>query len=496
MKITYIDEPNMIVPLAASFNQRGIKGYTQAVVNEDDQIKINSVYEPYTNALSQKTTLYLAKRPGVVEQGGNTYGSSTNIAYLHEPGPDENTHIVFYLHGTDIRAANASVSTNVTTGAVGYAPAFVDTTFISGHDHIVVQLRNASGTQTKWHTSSIANGFTQFGNNVPASPIGKMEFLDGYAFLAGIENDTDGAVFNSDLNSLASWPVTNWIARRSKQDTQTGLAKLGSQIISFGLGSFEVYRNAGTSFGSPLEAVQDLFQNYGLPSTNVIGMRHYCATIASRLYWRGANPHGVFAYNGQTVEKVSNLAVDKILAERQHYFVGRIGFAGQVALVIGLSLVTDANQVALLFFPAWKDWFVWESTVFIPQTSSRNETLCLGLQPNQHKLYLMATSTEIFQDAGTNYTWTHQFKLPKRGNGFQRMDMFGLVGDTASSSLNISSQFSFDDWGSLTAGRVIDMMSHKKAIYRCGAVRSPVGVKLSYTGDQPVRLESAMARIS
>lgn len=497
--IQYIDEPNLIVPLAASYNTRGILGYTQAVTNADDQLKINSVYEPVMNSATGKATLYLCKRPGVTEFV-STFSTSSNVSYLYEGSPGNfplsgSGAVIFYTDGNDVRAAGRATSTNITTNAVGYAPAFADSTLVSGKRHLVVQLRAGTGTsatQTVWWTSSttMAAGVFQEVAGV-GQPFGKMEFMDGYGFV--LSGHT--TIRNSALNTISTWAAANYISRQVKQDLGSGLARLGKQLIAFGESTMEVFRNAGNPFGSPLESVPHLSQNYGLADTNVAGMRHYYAELGGRIYWRGTNPHGVFAYNGENVEKISTPAIDKILAERQHYFVGRIGFSGQTAIVIGLDLVTATTQRALLFFPSWKDWFIWESTTFIPQTNGIYENLCLGTSGNQHRLYAIATSTSTFQDDGANYTWTHQFKLPKRGNSFQKMDMFGLVGDTASTSHLINVQFSDDDYASFTTARTIDMSGTDKMITRCGGYRSRA-VKLSYAGDQQLRIEAAMARVS
>jgi hypothetical protein len=493
-RVEYIDEPNLIVPLAASLNQRGIAGFTQAITNRTDQLKINTVYEPITNAFTGKTTLYVGKRPGVVDSGG-VYGTSTNVSYFHEIAPDGSVPWLFYKHGDDVRAAvNGGTSTNITTSAVNVIPAFIDKTSIGGVDEaIVIQLRNnASFAQTVWQSagSNPSAGFTQL--TLQGTPLGKMEFLDGYGFIS----DVDGRIWNSQLNTLSTWPASAWISRTVMQDTATGLARLGNQIISFGTASMEVFRNAGNAAGSPLESVKPLSKNYGLPTPNTIGKRHYYAVLGDWLYWRGSNPTGVFAYNGMTVEKVSTPAVDKIIGQVDVYFVGVITFSGKAAVVFGLNLVTDATQRALLFFPSWKDWILWESSVFIPQTSPRNTEVLLGGPGNTSKLFNLSISAENYRDAGTDYTMTLQFKLPTNGNAHQRLQMFGVKGDTAASTTTstLKVRFTTDDWQTSTAARDIDLTKAKKHIYRCGGY-SDLGVYLDHTGNLNCRLEAALARV-
>src|SRR3990167_2642614 len=439
------NKPSLGLPLGASYNARGIAGFTNTITNAIDQRKINSIYEPVKNATTGGVTLYLAKRPGVADVG-STFGTTGQVAYLWDIAAGATTTAaanrwVFSTSGDDIRASDTSTTTVIATAA-GYAPAFVDKTSISGADTLVVQLRNASGTQTAWHSSAIGT-FTQIsdGDFTGLAHQGKIEHVNGFAFIA-----TRNRIYNGDINSLTVWNAASYIDRQAMQDIGTG-------------------------------------------------MRHYSTTIAGRLYWRGSNPIGVFAFNGQTVEKVSTVAIDKILAERQHYNISTISFQGQQAVAICLDLPDAATQRSLLFFPAWNDWFEWSSTVFIPQSSQRLEDVCLGVGANQHKLYAMSSAADNWQDAGTSFALTYQFKLPTKGNARNVMAWFGVKGDTARSALSLNVEFSDDDWQTFSTARAIDMTSTRKTITRCGAY-SDRGVRLSYTGALQVRLESAIARIA
>lgn len=488
------DKPNLTLPLATSWNTRGIAAFTNAITNGLDQLKVNSCYELVKNAFSGRSTLYLAKRPGVADVG-STYGTSGQVAYLWEVSAGATTNAaanrwVFSTSGNDSRASDTATTTVIATAA-GYAPAYVDKTAISGTDTVVVQLRNAAGAQRAFFSSAIGT-FTEItdGDFTGLAHQGKMEFLDGYAFIS-----TRDRIYDSDLNSLSSWGASSYIARQAKQDIGTGLAKLGKQIISFGTATMEVFRNAGNPSGSPLEAVTELAQDFGLASTIVTGQRHYTATVDGKLYWVGANPGGAFAYNGQTVEKVSNLAIDKILAERQYYFVSGLGWQGQRALVIGLDLPSATTQRALLFFPRWNEWFEWTSTVFIPQASPRLQSACLGVGTNQHKLYAISEASDNWQDAGTSYQWLHQFQIPKDGWHRKFMAWCGLAGDTARSAQSIAVDVSDDDGQNFTSLGSVDMTSERKSVHGCGSYTDGRIVKLSYTGALDVRIETFLARV-
>lgn len=491
-----IDQPNLTVPCAASEIARGIAGYTSTITNGLDQRKINSIYEPVKNPATGQSSLWLCKRPGVADVG-STYGTTGQVAYLWDIAAGALSNLaanrwVFSTSGNDVRASDSSTTTVIATAA-GYAPAFVDKTAISGVDTLILQIRHTDGTQRAFYSQSIGT-FTEITDSTFAglSHQGKAEHLDGYMF---IYSRTNNRIHNSQINTLATWDDDNYITKQITQDIGTGLAKLGGQLIAFGTATFEVLRNAGNATGSPLETVSSMAQDYGLASTVVTGQRHYTTTIDGKLYWVGSNPFGVFAYNGSTVEKVSTIAIDKILSERQYYFVSRIGFSGQRALVIGLDLPSAATQRSLLFFPRWNDWFEWSSTVFIPQTSLRLEGVCLGVGSNQHKLYAISENTDNYQDAGTDFTMTHQFDIPFEDNHLKRMWMAGVVGATARSSSTLNLAFSDDDWQTVQTARTIDMTQvGKKMVYACGSFTSR-GVRMTHTGNLDCRLESFIARV-
>lgn len=498
--IQYIDEPNLIVPLAASYNTRGNSGFVHTLVNAKDQRKLNSVYEPIQNKATGKTTLYLAKRPGVIDSV-STYGTSTRIPYLWEIGSGESgdaptNRWLFSVDGANGQNTASSATTTVTvTTRSFFVPAYVDKTSISGVDTIVLQLQriSAAAVQLTFYATSVAAWTEITDSDFPGqigSATGKMEFLDGYAFIATSTN----TIANSQLNSLSDWRANGFIRRRSKQDQGTGLARLGGQIISFGSASMEVYKNAGTASGSPLEAVAEF--DYGLAAP-IADQRHYSAVLDGWLYWVGQNPTGVFAFNSQTVEKVSTPAIDKIFAGRPIYFVGALSFQGKRAIAIGLTTTQQSPSRTLLFFPEWEDWFDWTSTVFTPQSSPRRMDVCLGMSgASANKLFQIATSTEVWRDDGTDYTMTHQFKMPNTGNAHRRLLMFGVKGDTAASTTTstLKVRFSTDDWQTSSAARDIDMTKAKKHIYRCGGY-SDLGVYLDHTGNLDCRMEAVVARV-
>lgn len=494
------DKPNVVFPLVASYTTRGIRGFDAVVTSGLDQRKINSVYELVLNEVSQKLTAYLAKRPGV-DDSGKTYGSTGQVAYLVHAassvfGSSADAWI-FSTSGGDVMAANTTTATTIVANTAGIHPAYVDRCAISGADTVVLQVRNGStGAQTVWYSTAIGT-WTQISNANFTALVhrGKMEFVDGFALIA---DNAQKAVYNSDLNSLSAWRADNYIAKQIVQDEMQGLARLGKQIIAFGSETAEVFQNAGMPEGSPLVTVPQLFYRIGLPEQVVSGYTHYYARLHNKLYFvgrEGASASlGLYVYDGAKYEKVSTQAIDKILAERAGsiYSVNSILFSGKQAVAIALDITTAATQRWLMYFPEWKDWFEWNSTIFTPVNNGK---WFLGTGTNQHKLKSISQATQNYQDDGTNYTLTHQFKVPAQGGYYNHMHMLGVVGDTARSASSLGVRFSDDDLQTYSASRTIDMTQAKKEIVRCGSYRNR-WVELTHTGNLDVRLEKVVMRVA
>lgn len=492
-----IDKPNLVIPLANSYNPRGIAGFTNAITNVIDQDKVNCIYFPVKNAMTGKVTLYLAKRPGVTDSG-ETFGTTGQVAYAvnFKPGYTGVTAAnlwVFSVSGNDVRASDNAGTTTVILSSANFIPRWVDKTAISGADTLVVQLYNTSSAAQKVYYSTAIATFTEISDATftGLTHVGKMEFLDGYAF---VFDRATNRIYNSDLNSLSAWGDSSYITKQIKQDVPQGLAKLGDQILGFGAGSVEVFRNAGTPTGSPLVTVKALAQDIGLYPVNGAGLTSYYTTINKRLYVLArvaTNQKYLAMYDGERFHDVSNGGVNKILNEQNVYAVDRMTVLGNQAVALQLTLTTDANQRWLLYFPEWNEWFEWTTTLFTPVNTNG---YCLGVGSNQHKLYAISSQADNWQDAGTNYTMQVQFKLPDNGNERKFMPMCGVVADTQRSASVISVSFSDDDYQNFSTARDIDLTSSRKMLNRCGSYRQRA-VRLTNSTNHECRIQNFFARI-
>ncbi len=507
--------PNVAYPLAASYDPRGIAGDTNTKAGLD-QRKINSMYEVTQNSVSGKSTLFLTKRPGFNQVDSLNFGVSTQISYLATLAPgqfinDVTASWVYATSGNACQASDSASSTNVILNAATYYPAFADKTAISGIDTNIVQLLNYSTQDIRTFYSSSLSLFTEV-TSVNFSTLfhtGKMEFMDGYGFVA---DRSTQRIYNTDLNTLDTWSPLGYITKQIRQDGLLGLGKLGKRIIAFSEQTAEVFGNAGSEVGSPLVSIPELQANIGLfrtPSVNggvttlPPGATHYYAILGGKMYFPGREGligAALYSFDGSRFEKVSRGPVNKIISQnilsQTMYGIYPMTFSGQEAIAMQLTHVTTASARWLMYFPSWNDYFEWTSDKFAPVNSGGR--WCVGVSTTtKNKLAALELVGAQWTDAGANYQFLHQFQMPRDGNTFHKMDMCQLIGDTArsTSSISINVSFSDDDGQTFTSTRQIDMTTDEKMVTRCGSYATRL-VRLDYTGAQEVRLEKFAAKVS
>jgi hypothetical protein len=504
-----IDDPNVIFPLATSYNERGVAGYTHVVSNGEDQRKVNCIYELSKNPMTGKGTLTLSKRPGVTINS-NSFGSSSQTSYLIADmtqqiidGTEWNV-VISKTSSNVVQSSTHAATWNITTAGPGFFPTFIDVTRISNVKNVVVQLVDSGVTTShvvyyiNFSDLTAANPWTQISDgDFAQGHIGKMEHLDGFAFLMTVNN----IIFNSDSNSLQSWNAASFITKQIRQDSAVGLARLSNKILAFGVETVEAFYNAGNTVGSPLGRIPQLHSRVGLVSsvigapTNPGGVSYYC-NIEQKLYFVGrysaGSGCGLFVFDGQNFIKVSSQYIDKILSEKSGsiYSVSTVNVGGTPMVAICFTASGVSPQISLMYSPSWNEWFDWNSTVFSPVNQGQ---YFLGLGSNQHKLYSFAAS-DNWQDDGTSYQFLTQFRLPSNGSSKKSMLMYGIDADTDTSSNTISVDVSDDDCQSFYGLQSIDLTRERKVNFRGGSYTRR-HVRLSATDARPKRIANFIARV-
>lgn len=493
-----VDEPNVILPLAFSYNERGVQGFTHTVTNSEDQRKVNVFYETVRNAATGKGTLTLCKRPGVAINAISC-GSSTQTPYAiltSEGRSVVSQPIVFSVSsGGDITGSESATPTTILTPASGQKPYIADKTSISSIENLVLQTRTSTTSKHRVFYSTDNITWTEivdvdFTGLIHA---GKMEHMDGFAFILADTN----RIWNSDSNSLANWTATSFITKAIRQDYPVGLARLKNQILAFGDRSVEMFYNATNTVGSPLGRIPQLSQDIGLVGT-ISGGTNYYATIENKIFFVGRKSGGlysvgVFAYDGANFDKVSTMYIDKILNEKADSLasVTTFGFMGHAAVAINWTIPGTTSLRWLMFFPEWREWFEWTSDIFSPVNSG---SWFLGISSgNTNKVYNF-TASDNWQDNGTSYAWSTQFKLPMNGSSTKFMPMYGVDADTDTVANNLTVEISTTDPQVFSTLGTIDQTQDRKVLFEGGSF-TKAWIRLGNTNARPTRIHSWLARI-
>ncbi len=325
------NKPNLVFDLAASYDTRFPKARTQSYTSGKDQRKVNCYYDVVRNPVSGRTTLELVKRPGLDTTSFN-FNTTTGAPYVccNVAAESNNTWALTYTgaSNTTVATSSAGSATLVTGGGGGvdnYVPHYLDKTLISGTPFGVAQLTQITSPwgQRAFYASAIGSWTEITDGDFPTATRGKIEHLDGFAFILA----TNNRIHNSDINSLSSWQANNYITKQVQGDKALGLAKFKNQILAFGAETCEVFVNAGNESGSPLKSVPSLAARVGLnrsvdpeflTGTNTAG--HYYTVLGNKLWFVGKGGLNEFAsslysYDGATFEKISSGPADRLLAE-------------------------------------------------------------------------------------------------------------------------------------------------------------------------------------
>ena len=513
-----IDKPNIKLPLAPSYNDRGI-----VIDKTTDQRKVNCMYEIIKNPITGGAKLYLVKRPGTTERTQLNFGSSGQTSRLIAPRPgvtaselDQDDMWVFSTSTvatttSQLRVSNSSATTTFLTtshaASSDFDLAYLSRTLVSQTEFLVVQaVQFGTPYQQRWFYSSSFAAWSEVNHaNFTSVPFrGKAEFMDGYAF--GM--DSNNRVWNSSVNALNAWGSADYRLKEIQQDVAIGLARFNNQLLAFGLETMEPFQNAGLATGSPLRRMPHLFQRVGMSMTTLNTYRsNYYAIVGQNMYFVGNQSmsrvgfaRGVFAYNGSQMNKVSSPAIDKILEADANVAVWPITVLGQKGIAIEFANISLGRF--LVYFPEWNDWFEWDTGAFRPVNSGE---FFIGISRPQ-RIYAFDISTNSYLDGreidptttgvNSSYTMKVQFKMPAEDNNHKQMRMFGVVGARAASSTTspLSVSVSRDDWQTTTSVGSIDMTSAKKSLYRLGGYED-LGIILEHSANLDCRLETAIAHV-
>jgi hypothetical protein len=461
------------IPLAKEINTR--LG-TTAVKDEDF---LNCYIELVKKRSVEDSRTYVTKRAGAESLVDSQQAAAVRgMHYWTDRGK------VLYAVGNDIYVltlSSGAVATianpfGTTTGKVGFCEYLYDT----GNELIVA----TDGTTLI--TIDNANAVVTCADaDLPAPHVPTPIFLDGYLFL--IKTNTSD-IYNSDLNDPMAWTPGNLISAEIEGDWLQEQVKINNYLVVFGKNTIEYFWDAAVETGSPLQRNDSVVKHIGY----IGGLARHGRYV----FMVGSEAHGqleVYQLEDLKVTPVGSPVISRYLNNSGATFTS---MRGNVVSISGYNFyVLYAGDLTYVYDIENKLWTRWafQADDNFPITYAVNVKKTADYYPvfalDQETSELYNFSDAVAQDDGTNYTMSVVTE-PVDFDSLNRKNMHRLVviADRPDDTAEIDVQWSDDDYQTYTTARTVDLDQSLPSLTRLGSFRRRA-FKLSYTGDQPVRLQ-------
>lgn len=400
------------IPLAGSYNQRGIDGSNVLSLNEDQRF-LNCVFRLVKNPITQSSAFYVEKRQGwgvesVVSAGNSSTGIIKPLSLNGTISAFGDTNSTIYygtssvgvitgraIHFTELEISGVTYIAIRSSDGTGWY--YVDgakdnlTYTCDGNNSTTITDIKISGVnsvaglyvgQKLTAASNIAAGSRIVSINASAfsavldtattggvfndltttkEPIAKIidsdfittgTYISAFAEMDGFLFYTtdDGNVRNSNLNSVTAYTAIDTLSPNLSPDEPRAIARQNQAIIVLGSASKEVYTNPGSNaVGSPLQRQTSYFQNVG-----VLDQRSL-TKLGDDIYFI-SSPHegdiGVYRIRGLQAEKISTPEIDARLgtatASNGAFYANSFKLGGYPYVGFFLSSASETTEFLLL----------------------------------------------------------------------------------------------------------------------------------------------------
>jgi hypothetical protein len=485
--------PTERIPLVGSLTNRNPNA---ALADTKDQQFVNCFPEIIKNPITGQSRAWLNKRQGTAASSDVSSGATGSYgAIIWTSNSGAVPPVVFsYLKtgGTNMQffdTAGTQIGGDVGTTNSCLAMAETD---ISGTGNLTAVLTDStSGANEAWFFPE-GGAWTQITDgDFPSSICPSHDHMDGYMFVM----TEAGKIYHSDVNSLSAWTSTSFISANSFADNGVGLVRHKNLILGFGDASGEFFYNAGNATGSVLSRIENATIRIGAVR-NTSGRGPAMKAVGNTVYWIGVNADtgakGIYRLNGMQPEKISSAYIDKLVSNGViRSVVGGINLLGMshIAFSSGSTsvwcycletgfwwLLTPAGSLTISAMASGSDSSAYSKSYFSTVTNA--------------KIYTFNPNSPVWQDNSSAYTMTVQTDPMDLGTRKRKFwEAVSIIGDTQSSTSNVSISSSDDDYANFSTARDIDMSTTANRLTRWGSSRRRAW-KLTNNSNTPCRLEA------
>ena len=324
------------------------------------------------------------------------------------------------------------------------------------------------------------------GNQTPVKTVRPgAVFLNGFLYVM----DSNGVVYNSDLNSIASWTANGSINSNSYPDGGQVIVRYRNLVVAFNTTSTEYFSDVGNPSGTPLQNNTNSTTKIGAASPYAV------ASIEDSLVWVSATDRGgssVYLLQNYYPQKISTPIIDQQIA-----LVGASTVRVSAAKFFGRTFVfVILTNNTYMYCIEDKMWHEWNSDInywdFIAVASvGANHLYGISLSGTSGKVWRLDVQTVIYTDNGNNYTMTIQTSKIDNNNDFRkRISKLTVIGDRTVITSNIDISFSDDDYQTFSTPRTVDMSGIRAYLNNYGPSFRRRAFKLVNTSNTSLRLEA------
>lgn len=575
--------PTARIPLVGSFNQRTIDGERVLDASQDQRF-LNCSFNVVQNPITQKATIYVEKRPGwKVDAIVAANNISTGLIKT-----DSLSQIISAFGDTNSTIYDGQVSVGTITGRALY----FSETFISGTGFVLIKSSDGTGwyyaddakdqtayvgdvhngtavidsldttvgmyvgqaisgtdiaagariltvdsaSQITLNANSTGDGTDTAITKVPVAKILDADFvtsgtsvtafveMDGYLFYG----NSDGKVYNSDLNSITAHTSTGFISAQMAPDPPNALARHKNMVLCFGHSSMEAFYNAGNATGSPLARAPQFFTRHGALDQKSV------AVLVDDIYFVTSAKYGdvqVVRLRNLSPQVVSTPNVSRILGTfassggAVYLSAWQLGGYNHISTVTttqvesGSMLLMETGEKLLLEtgddilleedpnsvgsfgrmlvsnvdLGVWSEWDCQLATFVVGIGSgATSQLIATSRVDDDGKVYRIKPSSDgaVYTDDGSAYTM--EVRTSKIDHGTENrkfVKSIRLVADEQSTG-TVTLEASDDDYANWVSLGTFDLTQKDKRIYGCGSYTGGRAYRLQHTAAAPCRAEA------
>lgn len=458
---------------------------------------VNMFYDRNSNE-NQTRSMVLVKRPGLSSIDTLSLNKTTAASKINGFFQDDSSNYIYW--STDNKVFSCNLNTNtitqiatITGTSTSYANSVGFCSFLTSTGTRYICFNN--GVELWYHIVGSGTSTQVVDADYPTNTYPTVVFLDGYLFV--IKKDT-GDIYNSDLDTPATWTAGNYATAEINSDLALALAKVKNYLVCFGRDGIEFFYDGANPSGSPLSRNESFYKAVTLTS-NV-------CSIGDTLYFSGRlknQGQRIFMLEGESLTPISSSWVDRYLQNNGYNSLTSTGMSEQNGFGISLNgnhfymFNIPALELLLVYDLHNKIWYRW---TFAEGTSSENQIHAVWSANDLTQDYpfiaignqsLMASlANNVFQDYNVNFTCSYTTAdYTSDTFNWKMCSRVALLCDYPNASGTSTAQISWsdDDGNTFSTPRNLTVTTNNPYITQCGRFRSR-NWRIEYTDNYPFRM--------